>query len=71
MIGVVLAGGIAIFLVGLAIGMVVAKVFLLRDAKRRSRVIGKARVLLRVGKARGLPAASGSPQGQPDGGPWR
>jgi hypothetical protein len=70
-IGAVLAGGIAIFLVGLAIGMVVANVFVLRDAQRRSRVIGKARVFLRVGKERGLPAANGSPRGQPDGGPWR
>ena len=59
MVGVVLAGGIAIFLAGLAIGIVLANAFLLRDAERRARLIGKARALLGAGKT----------QGQPDGGP--
>jgi MFS superfamily sulfate permease-like transporter len=47
---VVLAGGIAIFLVGLAVGIVVANVFVLRNKERRSRVIGKVRALRATGR---------------------
>jgi len=71
MVGIVLAGGIAIFLVGLAVGMLLTNVFVLRHEERRSRLIGKARARLRAGRARGLPARNASPQGQPDSGPWR
>ena len=49
MAGVVIAGGIGVFLAGLAVGMVLAHVFVLRHEERRSRVIGKARALLGAG----------------------
>ena len=67
--GVVLAGGIAVFLVGLAAGIVVANVFVPGRKDRRSRVAGKVRNLQAAGRARGLPARGVPGQGEPDGGP--
>jgi hypothetical protein len=51
--------------------MLLTNVFVLRHDGRRSRLIGKARARLRASRDRGLPARSASPEGQPDGGPWR
>lgn len=66
-----LAGGIAVFLAGLAVGLVVANVFVLRHKERRSRVLGKVRALRATGRGAGLSANNAPRPGQPGSGPWR
>jgi hypothetical protein len=73
MAGVVLIGGMAIFLAGLAVGIILANIAMRRE-DRRARLIGKARSLM----AKSSPGKAGPRSrdldariSQPDGGPWR
>jgi len=73
MAGAVLIGGMAIFLAGLAVGIILADIAMRRE-DRRARLIGKARSLMARSSAREAgPRSRELDAGiaQTDGGPWR